>query len=352
MGLLPTRRPRIERLVRKRDVGGLCDALAFRDTVDLGAQVRRRAMAALNEIDDDRVAAVAEAALEDDDEGVRLEAARTLRRHRIADPLIGYLVRSPHDASDHVRAEAREALAELGGPGLGVALAGRLIRDGDETPGDDGDLAFLAGLLSSAPAVERHELARVAVEELSGDDAPRRERAFFVLSTLGDTGVGALRDALDQPRRAEAAAALGRLRDSGGLLELVDLLGDREARVRAAAARALGEIRDPRAVEGLLSASTDSEFVVREAASEALDQLGTSAIVFAVAAFVRPLLAAGTAAQIEPGTAAAEGGATELPPTTLELPRATTSPAPSRPAGTFDRLRHAARRARRGRRDA
>jgi HEAT repeat protein len=359
MGLFPPRRPRIERLRRRGDVAGLCDALAYCDpvrmrdgeTVDLGAPVRRRAMAALREIDDDRAVAGAVEALEDDDEEVRLEAVRALRQRRIADPLIGCLVRSSAGLPEQVRAEVHEALHEMDGPGLGVSFAGRLIRDGGEALTGDDDRRFLEALLSSAPVPERQDLARAAAQELAGDDEPRRERAFLVLSVLGDTGLEALHQALGQPQRAvAAAAALGRLHDSGALPALVDLLGDGQAPVRAAAARALGEIRDPRAVERLLAASTDSEFVVREAASEALDKLGTSAIVFAVAAFVRPLLAAGTDARIEPAHEATEARVPELP-SAPALPDVPASAPPGRPAGTFDRLRRAARRARAPRQD-
>ncbi|MDX6674732.1 MAG: hypothetical protein QOH11_2150 [Solirubrobacteraceae bacterium] len=355
MALFGPRRPRIERLRRRGDVAGLCDALAYRDpvrmqdgeTADLGAPVRRQAMAALREIDDERAVAGAVDALDDDDEEVRLEAVRMLRQRRVADPLIGCLVRPSAGLPEQVRAEVHEALYEMSGPGLGVSFARRLIRDGGEAWIGDDDRRFLAALLSSAPAPERHDLARTAAQELASDDESRRERAFLVLSVLGDVGTEALRQALGQPQRAMAAAALGRLHDSGALPALVDLLGDEQAPVRAAAARALGDIRDPRAVERLLAASTDSEFVVREAANEALDQLGTSAIVFAVAAFVQPILTAGTAARIEPAHEATEARVTELP--RAPAPTETPASAPAgRPAGAFDRLRHAARRARAG----
>ena len=200
---------------------------------------------------------------------------------------------------------------------------------------------FLERLLAGAAAADRGELARVAVDELANEDEARRGRAFAVVSALGEDGVGALRAALQQPHRAEAAAALGRLRDSSALPALLDLLGDEQAPVRASAARALGEIRDPRAVEGLLAASTDTDFVVRDAAGEALNSLGTSAIVFAVAA-----------EHLEPASAVGEltGGAEELHtgdasrmPVQDSTPK---SPAPS----ALDRLRRAARRARTGRR--
>jgi len=352
MGLFSSRPPRIERLRRRGDVAGLCDALAYRDpvrmadgeTVDLGAHVRRQAMAALSEIDDERVVAAAAEALEDGDAEVQIAAVHALRERRVPDPLLGCLVRSDAAQPERVRVELREAIRELDGPGLGVSFAERLIRDGGDAQPRDDDRAFLAALLANAQTAERQEVARAAVEELASQDEPRRERAFLVLAALGDSGIEALRAALGRPRREEAAAALGRLRDSGALPALLDLLGDGQGSVRAAAARSLGEIRDPRAVEGLLTASTDAEFVVREAASEALNQLGTSAIVFAFAAFVRPLLTARTTERIEPAAR------TEAAP--AQLPGAPEPPKPrpgvfsEGPRGAFDRLRRAARRAR------
>jgi hypothetical protein len=359
MGLFSSRRPRIERLRRRGDVAGLCDALAYRDrvrmadggTVDLGARVRRQAMAALSEIDDERVVAAATEALEDDDAEVQIAAVHALRQRRVPDPMVGFLVRSDAAQPEQVRAELREAIRELDGPGLGVSFAGRLIRDGSDAQPRDEDRTFLTALLANAQAAERQELARAAVEELGSQDEPRRERAFLVLAALGDPGIETMREALGGPRRAEAAAAIGRLGDSGALPALVDLLGDSEIRVRVAAARALGEIRDPRAVEGLLRGSTDSEFAVREAASDALDRLGTSAIVFAVAAFVQPLLMAGGAReQIEPGSDADDARVAELP-SPPQLPDVPASAPTDRAAGTLGRLRRAARRARAGRQE-
>ena len=360
MGLLTPRQPRVDRLRRRGDVAGLCEALSYRDRVrlssgemvDLGGPVRRKAIAALREIDDDRATAAAAEALADDDETVRLEATRMLRERRISDPIVECLVRSSSDLPESVRTELRAALLELDAQDLGVAFAGRLIRDGDHATIEAEDGVFLERLLAGAAAADRRELARVAVDELANEDEARRGRAFAVVSALGEDGVGALRAALQQPHRAEAAAALGRLRDSSALPALLDLLGDEQAPVRASAARALGEIRDPRAVEGLLAASTDTDFVVRDAAGEALNSLGTSAIVFAVAAFVRPLLADRTAEHLEPASAVGEltGGAEELHtgdasrmPVQDSTPK---SPAPS----ALDRLRRAARRARTGRR--
>jgi HEAT repeat protein len=130
------------------------------------------------------------------------------------------------------------------------------------------------------------------------------------------------------------------------MTDLIELLSDEDAAARAAAARALGDIRDPRAVEGLLRASTDDEFVVREASIEALDRLGSAAVVFAIAAFVQPLLS---------GPAAGGVAAASFPPSAVDELRAPPEPQSAISSGvepgTLDRLRAAARRARARRQD-
>jgi HEAT repeat protein len=349
MGVLTNRRPRIKQLRRRHDVEGLWKALGYRDevrttdgtVVDLGRSVRREAMAALRGIDDDRVIPAAREALEDEDPEVGLEAARALKERGAADEVVDALARSPERLTEEVRIELRAAVLEPGAPAVGALFAEQIIRYGDQATRPDDEPAFLVELLSRHSASDRELAAWDAVAELGADDEGRAERAFVVLSCLGDDGVQALREALDRPHRAHAARALGRLRDSSALPDLIDLLGDADAPARAAAAQALGDIRDPRAVEGLLQASTDDEFVVREACIEAVDKLGSAAVVFAMAAFVQPLLSGPAAGQIT-ATSFPSPGAEDLP-SHSDAPAAISSG--SLP-GTVDRLRAAARRAR------
>jgi HEAT repeat protein len=358
MGLFSNRRPRVERMSRKGDVEGLCRALGYRDRValrdgesaDVGAPVRREALQALHEAEGEGVVeAVAAALAEDDDAGVRVEAGRALRAQRATGAMVDALVR-PHDELPvEARAELESGLREAEDPSLGGLFAERLIADGGD-PGD-GERDLLEKLISRAQEDSRLAVASASVSELATEDPGRRERAVFVLSCLGSAGTEALRDALDQPRRAQAAWALGRLRDSAALPDLMALLEDDEPPVRAAAARALGTIRDPRAVEALLRASTDEEFVVRDASLEAIDQLGTAAVAFAVAVFVQPLIKAGAAtsqADSAPSLAAKGAGDAKFEgQSAAALGMGSGQSRTSAPTGgALDRLRSAARRAR------
>jgi HEAT repeat protein len=353
MGLFSRRRPRVDRLSRKGDVEGLLRALGYHDrvdtsdggVVDLGRSIRREAIAALRDIDDERVLAAAREAIDDDDDEVRLEGVAILSERGASDLLVDSLVRSPSRLSEPVLTELRTALLDFEDPWVGVTFARAFVEQGEDAAIADDQAQFIARLLSRLEKSDREGVARAAAAELAADERERGERAFVLLSCLGETGVEALRGALEKAHRAEAARALGRLRDSSAMADLVDLLDDEDAAARAAAARALGDIRDPRAVEGLLRASTDEQFVVREASIEALDRLGSAAVAFAIAAFVQPLLsgpAAGRAAAASFSPPGVEEAASEP-----EAPRAISSGAVP---GTLDRLRAAARRAR-GRRE-
>jgi HEAT repeat protein len=71
----------------------------------------------------------------------------------------------------------------------------------------------------------------------------------------------------------EAALALGRLKDSKAVPELLDLLEDTNGNVRFAAAEALGQICDVRAIDGLIARLKDEDEGVRAKARWALSRL-------------------------------------------------------------------------------
>ena len=119
----------------KRILEDLTDSRAFdvvaRAAADGSLDVRRSALIALGGIADRRGIAIASAALEDDDDGLRHEAIDTLAELGAdgADAIAGRLA-DPRD-----RARAARALAWLGDPRAFEALA--LMLDSDEVIGDN-----------------------------------------------------------------------------------------------------------------------------------------------------------------------------------------------------------------------
>jgi HEAT repeat protein len=88
----------------------------------------------------------------------------------------------------------------------------------------------------------------------------------------------------------EAAYVLGRIGDPGTVGPLVKALRHPDARVRGESAAALAELRDPGAVNSLLDATGDAAHSVRAQAGAALDRMGTTAVIFGVAALLQPTI--------------------------------------------------------------
>ena len=99
--------------------------------VDLGRSTRRKAIAALREIDDERVLPAARAALEDEDEKVRAGGRSDPLGAPRPDLMIDALVSSPDRLPESMLTELRNALLEFDDPWVGVTFARRFRRAGD-----------------------------------------------------------------------------------------------------------------------------------------------------------------------------------------------------------------------------
>jgi HEAT repeats len=172
-------------------------------------------------------------ALGDEDRAVRIAAARSLGRLRVADAGAALVA-----AGAENRAPAglvRWALLQVGPPVL----------------------PELRTLLSSPS--DRERAAALQLIGLLGGPSDAREAE----ARLRDSSALV---------RAQAARALGRLGGERNLTALLDALEDRIPSVRAAAATSLGYLRDPRALDALIEhASGDPVFeVARESARAAV----------------------------------------------------------------------------------
>ncbi|HKD99737.1 MAG TPA: HEAT repeat domain-containing protein, partial [Planctomycetota bacterium] len=115
-----------------------------------------------------------------------------------------------------------------------------------------------------------------------GDTEGTQANAAFALYRLAaagarmDEALPALRTALTHRNpavRVQAAAALGEVRDSSSLPDLVAMLQDGRALAAAAAANALGRIGDPTSVAPLVDALSAKEIAVRREARGALTRI-------------------------------------------------------------------------------
>jgi HEAT repeat protein len=302
------RKPDVAKLRRRGDLAALREAVGYQETLadrtgralDLGVGIRVQAVIALSDFYGPEVTSVLFDALGDRDERVRLAAVRALRETRSEDAseaLLQALAAWPDDRGAATKAEALDALLELGDGELPQRFVLKLIRDRPDRPSaakrEVLEALFRVEALISGDG-RRGTAARSVAERvvpLLEDESPyRREHAETVLGWVSREVPDLLLDRLRGPTRAPAARLLGPSRDSRAVEPLAHLLADPDPEVRVAAARSLGQLRDTRAVESLLLATRDSEYAVREAADAALDGMGVAAVVVGLAALVRPML--------------------------------------------------------------
>ena len=235
------------------------------------------------------------AALEDEDAGVRAEAADAVGRVRLREAVarlldwlddpeadvraaaaralgqigeqqaVPSLVRVLGDSNADVRRAAVGALAAIGGDEVVVPILGRLD---DVDPRVRVDAATLLGRLRDARAV-------VPLVGRARDDAPEvRSAVYSALGDLGDTRavpalVQGLRDDAPDPRLA-AIAALGQLGSTESVRALAVLASHDDPRVPRAVTAALGQIPGEEAREALVGALGEAR--TRAMAAQTLEE--------------------------------------------------------------------------------
>ena len=338
--LVRGRPPRVEKLERKGDVGGLLRALSYEDPitdsegrfVDLGLTVRKSAVEALGRMESRAAFDGLLTALGDPDDAVRITAVRGLRER--GDPLaVEQLTSAVTNWTEpqHARAreEALDVLVSLRDPTAPRRVAAGLLTRTTEL--DEADDAHILRRLAHAGG---HDALHGTIDDLMArlrEDGPS-ERVRLMLVWLAPASVDPLIAALDDDvTRRDAIFALGGTHDARAVGRLSSiLLGDDDARTRTAAAWALGEIRDPAAVEPLLIATGDSDYGVRSEASVNFDKLGNAAIAVAMSALVRPALENHTPPERE---SIAQADSDPEPVTEADAPRISPQPSPE-PAET------------------
>jgi HEAT repeat protein len=197
------------------------------------AQERREAIALLGDYPADQVREVLLKALEDDDLGVRIEAAKAAQRVGVREA-VPVLTRWLEGPDTEARAVAALAIAKLGGAAVVEAL--------------------IPLLADAQPAVRAAAIE--AVEETGTVKA-----AVALRKQLGKA-------AADD--RILIICALARLRDTRSLEEMIRASRDSSPEMRVAAVQALGEVGDNRAAPVLIKGLNDQVESVRLAAAAAL----------------------------------------------------------------------------------
>ena len=200
--------------------------------------------------------------LEDVDSGVRAAAAHALGAIGDARPL-PLLVRALGDADAEVRRAAIGALASIGAPEAVVPMLGRL---------DDEDMSVR---IAAALALGRSGDARAVVPLIGrARDTPEMRTAVYqALAELGDPrGASALIQGLrddDENARMSAIAALGRVGSERAMRPLAELAHETDPRAAEAAIQAIGNVPGAAASRILIELLGDA--TLRQAASAVLD---------------------------------------------------------------------------------
>jgi HEAT repeat protein len=291
------RKPNIKSLVRREDVDGLLKAATYQELIsssaetvrDLGIPVRADAIVALGTLAPEPGRQAITAGLRDPADQVRCAAVRVLHALDEVDVLAEAVRWLPQKG--HSRKLTLQAIIDLRKSVRPSAVADALVHREDEHLLGEQDAQLILALLEHERADVTDEVLELLVLALGDERGIVVDRAAEMLVRLAPESIGALVDELRTGSNpTEAAYVLGRIGDPRTLDPLVKALRHRDARVRAESAAALAELQDPAAVEPLLRATRDSEHSVRTQASAALDRLGTTAVIFGVAALVQPMI--------------------------------------------------------------
>lgn len=265
----------------ERDAAPILDAAADADT-------KRQAVSKLRAYDPTLTSRFILAALDDDDDEVRLEAARVAAQGRMA-AAVPKLVEWLSHQDKVVRRVGADALGAIGHAD-GIAP---LVR----TLGDlDGDVRLGAvNALGKIGARGDRSVVVPLISRVSDDKTEVRRAAIDALKAIGDRrAVVAMVSAFGDPNlevRKAAVAGVGKLGDRAAIPALIRLLSEPQLELRGLAIVSLGELGATEAVDdlvALLARGGDSA----ASAAYALGQIAATGDRDATPAAVRALVAA------------------------------------------------------------
>lgn len=217
---------------------------------DAEPELQRAAVSALRSFDPSLTQPYILKALVDDDDEVRLEAARVAAQGRMVaavEPLIGWL----SDPDKVVRRTAADALGAIGD----AAGTKALIR----TLGDlDGDVR-MGAVLALGKIGQRgdHTVVVPLISRVSDDKTEVRRAAIEALKSIGDRrAVVALVSAFSDPNlevKKAAVGGVGKLGDRAAIPALIRLLAEPQVELRNLAISSLGDLGAADAVDDLVA---------------------------------------------------------------------------------------------------
>ncbi|MBI3965713.1 MAG: HEAT repeat domain-containing protein [Chloroflexi bacterium] len=222
---------------------------------------REAAIRDLAKLKDPRALDLIIGALHDPDIAVREAAARALGEHGDAKAATA-LVAALESRNTYMRKSAMESLVKIGPPAI-EPLMGTL---GDEFALARAEACEALGRIGDKRAID------ALVKELMDPDSTVEKEAALALEALHW-------EPHDDEHRAELLVALQRWDDVArmgvaAVPRLIEALHEEDHDVRAQAAHALGSIKDPRVLEPLLEELHDPDSKVEKEVAAALEQLG------------------------------------------------------------------------------
>jgi HEAT repeat protein len=284
---------------RRRNLEGLRRALEYRETVvdddgewDLGVHVRTEAAEALRDFDPPEVAEDIARALGDPQPAVRLAAIETVATFEtpVAVEALAACVVGRDESAEEGSTRSLELLEALALEGSAERVVERLLRP-ESPPVDERHHVAVDRLVAADPRGDdaRGGVADMIVAALQDPmgDTPD-ERAERILERLGQPVIDVVLEAVSDGKGSPALLrTVGRLGDARAVEPIVRGLGSADPEMRRSAAVAAGDLNHTRAVLGLLGATQDPERAVRNAATVSLNQMGTAAVIAAMATFMQ-----------------------------------------------------------------
>ncbi|HEY7772783.1 MAG TPA: HEAT repeat domain-containing protein [Marinagarivorans sp.] len=247
----------------------LLDSIATR-LIDADPGIRRVAVLDLVDSPEEEAVELLIKALSDDDETVRMEAAKVIDEFDPRD-MMDALVKALTSPDENVQNAAANALADLKDRSAAPALMEALKADDDPF--------VVAAILRSLKQLRIKEARPLALELLTSSDERVRREAVSLLGYLQEVeNLPQLKStAANDPAPEVRRTAIGALVFASAELvgqALIAGLKDENWQVRVEAAKGIGRLNVTAGADALVAATEDSMWQVQEKAAEAIGKIG------------------------------------------------------------------------------